>query len=140
MQYCDQWPSIRIFLYKQRLKTRGFLSALLLIIQAEPFAQLIRTDENIENYKIQDNHMIVHIKGCQYLDDTITVLKNKLFVPYFLDIVNKYGSVSGAKLNIKKTAGLVTHQNLIDSSMCIQVTVVPEKLLGVLVGSLGQQR
>ena len=116
------------------------LSALLFIIQAEPLAQLIRTDENIEGYKIQDIHMNVHIKGCQYVVDTITILNNTFFVPYFIDIVNKYGSVSGAKLNIKKTVGLVTQQNLIDLSMGIQMIVGPEKLLGVPVGNLGQQR
>ena len=105
------------FCISRGIRQGDSLSALLLIIQAEPLAQLIRTDENIEGYKIQDNHMNVHIKGCQYVDDTITVLKNKLFVPYFLDIVNNYGSVSGANLNIKKTVGLVTQQNLIDLSM-----------------------
>ena len=128
------------FCISRGIRQGDSLSALLFIIQAEPLAQLIRTDENIEGYKIQDNHMNVHIKGCQYVDDTITVLKNKLFVPYFLDIVNKYESVSGAKLNIKKTVGLVTQQNLIDLSMGIQMTVGPEKLLGVPVGNLGQRR
>ena len=85
---------LEYFCISRSIRQGDALSALLFIIQAEPLAQLIRTDENIEGYKIQDNHMNVRINGCQYVDDTITVL-NKLFIPYYHDIVNKYGSVSG---------------------------------------------
>ena len=115
------------------------MSALLFVIQAEPLAQLIRTDENIQGFKINDDDMNIHVKGCHYVDDTITVLKNKSYLPYFLSMVNLYGSVSGARLNVKKTVGLVTDPNLIDGTSVIQMTNGPEKVFGVPVGNMSKQ-
>ena len=54
-------------------------------------------------------------------------------------MVNLYGSVSGARLNVKKTVGLVTDPNLIDGTSVIQMTNGPEKVLGVPVGNMSKQ-
>ena len=104
------------FAISRGIRQGDALSALLFVIQAEPLAQLIRTDENIHGFKINDDDMNIHVKGCQYVDDTTTVFKNKSYLPYFLSMVNLYGSVSGARLNVKKTVGLVTDPNLIDGT------------------------
>ena len=111
------------------------LSALLFIIQTEPLAQLIRNDDNIEGLTIINNEHSAMIKGCQFVDDMVTVLKNKQYIMPFLEIVDNYGKVSGAKLNINKTMGIVSHSNLIDDNYGIHMTTGPEKMLGIPVGN-----
>ena len=115
------------------------LSALLFVVQAEPFAQLIRTDTKIQGFKIDNGHGTTHIKACQYVDDTVTVLKNKSMIKHFFHLIERYGSVSGAKLNVSKTVGLVSHPDFIDNTLGIQMTIGPERLLGVPVGNKIQQ-
>ena len=111
------------------------LSALLFIIQTEPLVQLIRNDDNIEGLTIINNEHSAMIKGCQFVDDMVTVLKNKQYIMPFLEIVDNYGKVSGAKLNINKTLGIVSHSNLIDDNYGIHMTTGPEQMLGVPVGN-----
>ena len=60
------------------------LSALLFIIQTEPLAQLIRNDDNIEGLTIINDEHSAMIKGCQFVDDLVTVLKNKQYIMPFL--------------------------------------------------------
>ena len=50
-----------------------------------------------------------------------------------------YESVSGARLNVKKTVGLVTDPNLIDGTSVMQMANGPEKVLGVPVRNIGKQ-
>ena len=61
------------------------------------------------------------------MDDMVTVLKNKQYIIPFLEIVNNYGKVSGAKLNINKTMGIVSHSNLIDDNYGIHMTMALKK-------------
>ena len=111
------------------------LSASLFVVQAEPFAQLIRTDTKIQGFKIDNGYGTTHIKACQYVDDTVTVLKNKSMIKHFFHLIERYGSVSRAKLNVSKTVGLVSHPDLIDNTLGIQMTIGPERLLGVEIKS-----
>ena len=53
--------------------------------------------------------------------------------------MERYGSVSGAKLNVSKTRGLVSHPDFIDNTLGIQMTIGPERLLGVPFGNKIQQ-
>ena len=82
-----------------------------------------------------NGHGTTHIKACQYVDDTVTVLKNKSLIAHFFHLIEWYGSVSGAKLNVSKTVGLVSHPDFIDNTLGIQMTIGPERLLGVPVGN-----
>ena len=60
-------------------------------------------------------------------------------IKHFFHLIERYGSVSGAKLNVSKTVGLVSHPDCIDNTLGIQMTIGPERLLGVPVGNKIQQ-
>ena len=60
-------------------------------------------------------------------------------IKHFFHLIERYGSVSGAKLNVSKTVGLVSHPDFIDNTLGIQMTIGPERLLGVPVGNKIQQ-
>ena len=131
--------------------TRGIrqgdsLSGLLYIIQLEPLAQKIRTDNSVEGIKLrlnnQNNHEIV-IKGCQYADDCNTFLRDKNCIKNLTEILTKYEQVSGSKINFDKTKAMAVN-NLagLPTEMFggIEVIKGPEKALGVLIGENEKER
>ena len=66
------------FPISREIRQGDALSALLFVVQAELFAQLIRTDTKIQGFKIDNGHLTTYIKACQYVDDTVTVLKKQI--------------------------------------------------------------
>ena len=124
--------------------TRGIrqgdsLSALLYIIQLEPLAQKIRQDPSVEGIKIKlrnQNNQEIEIKGCQYVDDCNTFLKDKSNIKSLTDILAKYEKVSGSKINFDKTKALAVN-NLpglpTEKIGGIELIRGPEKALGVVI-------
>ena len=114
------------------------LSALLYIIQFEPLSEMLRTSTSIEGISVKlenCNGHTVNVRGCQYVDDSNTMLKSVEYINNFLDIINEYERVSGSKMNRNKTVGL-TKNNQVDSERNdIRLTVGPEKVLGILIGN-----
>ena len=122
--------------------TRGIrqgdaLSALLYIIQFEPLAEKLRTSSLIEgislNLKNCENESL-EVRGCQYVDDSNSMLKSKHHIANFLDIMDKYEKVSGSKINLHKTVGLVIHENMEEVVCDLRLTTGPEKVLGIPLG------
>ena len=120
--------------------TRGIrqgdaLSALLYIIQSEPLAKAIRHNDKIEGITlIGYNNMKVETRCCQFVDDTIIFLKHVSMIDEVLDLVTRFGDVSGSKLNVHKTKGLVFNDNVLQRHTPIELTKGPEKILGVQMG------
>ena len=113
------------------------LSALLYIIQFEPLAEKLRTSSSIEGISVnlhncEDNNLIV--RGCQYVDDSNTMLKSVEYITNFLDIINVYEKASGSKMNLHKTVGLVIKQNMEAVFNDLRITTGPEKVLGIPLG------
>ena len=52
----------------------------------------------------------------------------------FLEIVSDYSEISGAKLNVEKTAGIVFHANNAGSKHGIKLNLGPERMLGIPIG------
>ena len=122
--------------------TRGIrqgdsLSALLYIIQFEPLAQKLRTDSDIKGVDIvlkNCNYEVLHCTGCQYVDDSNTMLKNHNYIDRFLEITDRYENVSGSKINVDKTVALTVKNELNQRTNGIKVTTGPEKVLGISMG------
>ena len=122
--------------------TRGIrqgdsLSALLYIIQIEPLAEKIRQERSLEGIKVKLTNMNgkeIHAKGCQYVDDCNSFLKNKTYIPKLVEILEKYESVSGSLINFDKTKALNISQKREEKINEIELTPGPEKALGVPVG------
>ena len=113
------------------------LSALLYIIQFEPLAQKLRTSNSIEGISInlhncEDENLTV--RGCQYVDDSNTMLKSTNDISNFLDIINSYENVSGSKVNLHKTVGLVIQESMAGVLNGLKLTTGPERVLGVPLG------
>ena len=81
------------------------LSALLFLLVAEILAVKIR-NEPAMGLKININNEEKYIQISQLADDTTLFLKNEDAVKKGLNIVEEFGTVSGLKLNIRKTEGL----------------------------------
>ena len=130
--------------------TRGIrqgdsLSALLYIIQLEPLAQKLRETNKIKGIKIKLDNMNnseIEIKGCQYVDDCNTFLKDKSCINDLADILNRYEEVSGSKVNFDKTKALAI-KNLPglprEKIKDIELIRGPEKALGVPIGGDDKQ-
>ena len=126
--------------------TRGIrqgdsLSALLYIIQLEPLAQKIRKSTSFDGIKIKLNQMNnyeLELKGCQYVDDCNTFLKDKKCIKDFTKILAEYERVSGSKINFDKTKALAVN-NLPGSPTekidGIELIKGPEKALGIPIGA-----
>lgn len=82
------------------------MSALLFIIVAEILAIKIRTSPNINGIRVPYNSEIAHIKISQLADNTTLFLQNADEISYVLEIIDKFGTFSGLKLNKNKTEGL----------------------------------
>ena len=80
------------------------ISSLLFIIATESLAQ--RLKEKLGGIKITRSGKHINIKIAQYADDTILFLSNFKDVLLAIELLNKYVSVAGLKLNISKTEAL----------------------------------
>ncbi len=83
------------------------IAPLLYIIQAEPMACKIRSNQNIVGIQlpILDGRP-AQAKLNQYVDDTQLFAKNELSLPHIFDDLSIYENASGAKMNKEKTKGL----------------------------------
>ena len=112
------------------------LSALLYIIQFEPLMSKIRSSSKIEGVKLKLDNLKeeIEIKGCQYVDDSNSSLKDISFVPNFFEILQKFEKTSGSKVNFGKTVCLSVSDKVTDPSGLVTPTTGPEKVLGVPLG------
>ena len=122
--------------------TRGIrqgdsLSALLYIIQFEPLVQKLRNDDRIKGVDIKLKHCndeVLNCTGCQYVDDSNTMLKNYKYIDRFLEITDRFEKVSGSKTNVDKTVALTVKNELNRRIKGIKITTGPEKVLGIAMG------
>ncbi len=106
------------------------LSSLLYILQAEPFAEMIRQSEKIKGIKIDDNE----VKITAYADDTQIYISEAQSKKEMDEILLLYSKASGAKINKNKTEGiLLGGMKEIDGIMW---TDGPIKALGVPQGRI----
>ncbi len=110
--------------------TRGLrqgspLSALLYILQAEPFAETIRKSNKITGIKIDGEE----IRITAYADDTQIYISDKKSKTEMDIILETYSRASGAKINTTKTEGLLIHD--MEEIDGIKWSKGPIKALGV---------
>ena len=112
------------------------LSALLYVIQFEPLMSKIRNSPHIEGVTLDLKNLKekVTVKGCQYVDDSNSSLKNIGNVPDFFEILKKFEKISGSKVNFGKTVCLTVDDHLKDPSELLNPTIGPEKVLGAPLG------
>ena len=90
--------------------------------------------ENVRGIKINKDDSVHELKTRQYVDDTTIFLRSKQCIEPFLEIVSGYSEISGAKLNVEKTAGIVFHANNAGSKHGIKLDLGPERMLGIPIG------
>ena len=113
------------------------LSALLYIIQFEPLAQKLRASNLIEGISLNlknCGNQSIEVKECQYVDDSNSMLKNKENIDNFLEVMDKFERVSGSKINLHKTVGLIVRENMEEVFHELRLTTGPEKVLGIPLG------
>ena len=112
------------------------LSALLYVIQAEPLAEYIRRNGQLEGIKIKtEGGHEKNVRCCQYVDDTVFFLNNPSEIDKYLAIMDKFGLASGSRINKMKTIGLAVNRETVETHQGeIQLTLGPEKILGVPLG------
>ena len=114
------------------------LSAPLFTVAVEVLAIKIRQTNSIVGFPIPNEMKTEReTKLSQYADDTIIILGNALDTDQALNIIKKYGQVSGLRLNLHKTVGVplgVDKENIPSLSPQIAWTLNPVKVLGVYVG------
>jgi hypothetical protein len=121
-KFCS-WVNMLLKFSKTAITTNGYISdffsisrsikqgcpiaPLLYIIQAEPMACKIRSNQNIVGIQlpILDGRP-AQAKLNQYVDDTQLFAKNELSLPHIFDDLSIYEKASGAKMNKEKTKGL----------------------------------
>ena len=108
--------------------------ALLYIIQAEPLAEAIRQHNSIKDIDITNGAVSGELKIGWYVDDTVMFLGNSACLRPCFDIISEIEKVSGAKLNIKKTKGLVLRPQNVWECEGIDLVLGPEVALEVPVG------
>lgn len=126
--------------------TRGIrqgdsLSALLYIIQFEPFLNYIRNDPNISGVSLKlkaCKNEVINTKGCQYVDDNNIILDSltSFSAPKFFSVVEKYEKASGSKVNIDKTICLTVKEKIENPFETLKVSRGPEKVLGISLGGV----
>ena len=80
------------------------ISSLLFIIATKSLAQKLK--EKLGGIKITRSGKHINIRIAQYADDTILFLSHFKDVLSAIELLNKYESVAGLKLNISKTEAL----------------------------------
>ena len=90
--------------------------------------------ENVKGIKINKDDSVHELKTRQYVDDTTIFLRSKQCIEPFLEIVSGFSEISGAKLNVEKTAGIVFHANNAGSKHGIKLDLGPERMLGIPIG------
>ena len=112
------------------------LSALLFIIQFEPLMEKIRTDQQIQGISINLPHIneTVSSKGCQYVDDSNSLLRGSNSVDKFYHVINKYEQTSGSKVNVDKTVCIAVKENLLNILTQKMKKPAKQEVLGVPVG------
>ena len=124
----------KYFPVERGIRQGDSLSALLYIIKAEPMAQAIRDSHNMEGIwtKTMEGEWVEY-RLTQYADDTTIILKHFDMIQTVLDLLSKFGTASGSKLNITKTKCLLFQQNF-PPGLDIQFTTGPEIVLGTPIG------
>ena len=77
----------------------------------------IRVSDNIAGIKVNHGNDSVDLKICQYVDDTSVFLQSKEYIRPFLNVVNTYSKISGAKLNVEKLWALLLIQTMLALTM-----------------------
>ena len=88
---------------KRGLRQGSPLSSLLYILQAEPFAQSVRSSDKIMGIKLAEKE----VKISSYADDTQIFVKNEQSIKEVHHLLDLYSKSSGAKINHKKTEGIL---------------------------------
>ena len=124
----------RYFSVERGIRQGDSLSALLYIIQAKPMAQAIRDSDSMEGIhtKSMEGEWIEY-RLTQYADDTTIILKHFDMIQTALDLLKKFGTASGSKLNVRKTKCLIFQQSF-PPGFDVQFTTGPEIVLGIPVG------
>ena len=122
--------------------TRGIrqgdsLSALLFIIQFEPLMNKIRKENSIEGIEINLKYSggTITTKGCQYVDDSNSTIKDFNSLEKFFCVIKNYESVSGSKVNMGKTK-CISHKVMSNNPYeeFFKITTDQEIVLGVAIG------
>ena len=79
------------------------LSALLFILAVELLGMHIRQNKCVEGIDVRLDSCLKSIKICQLADDTTIFVKNIQSAKEAIEVVEKFGKVSGTKLNKSKT-------------------------------------
>ena len=76
----------------------------------------IRKDQQIQGISINLTHIneTVSSKGCQYVDDSHSLLRGSNSVDKFYQVINKYELTSGSKVNVDKTVCIAVKENLLN--------------------------
>lgn len=129
----------KCFPVKRGIRQGDSLSALLYIIQSEPFAENIRKNTDLQGIVLKNEHdENVECKCCMYVDDGVIFLKHVNSLDKCYNVIKTYEEASGAKLNMDKTVGIVMKESLVRPCNVdtheIRLTTGPEKCLGVVIG------
>lgn len=106
------------------------LSPFLFILAVELLALKIRQDSNCKGISLPDQQ---EVKISQFADDTTIITENATSLKPYLHILDSFGTISGLKLNKKKTKAMWIGSKK-DSSQKIldfKATKEPIKILGV---------
>ena len=126
------------FLIERGIRQGCPLSALLFILCVEILAVKIKNNNNIKGYEIySENHTLAEIKISQYADDSTIILASPDEINETLATVNRFGEISGLKLNLSKTTGLgigpYKHLNGIINGIIFNKSSI--KILGIYMGN-----
>ena len=111
-------------------------SAIIFVIAVEILACKIRQDHNLKGFEIKIDGKTHTLKISQLADDTTLFLKSKQDISKALNMIEKFGSLSGLKLNRSKTEGiwLGKQKHCKEKYENINFTEKPIKSLGIYFG------
>ena len=84
------------------------------------------------NFKAQPN---IQCKIAAFMDDTSIPLRKLTFIPTVLDTIHKFEQITGSKLNISKTKGIVLKKENTGTHYGIECIYSSEKVLGIHIGN-----
>ena len=110
------------------------LSPLLYILAMEPYAHRIRMCPMIKGIPLPGTAETAKI--CQYADDTNLFISDTRSVTHILKLIELYGNMSGAVLNLDKTFGmwLGRWRGRTDQPGGLNWTSDPQKFYGIYIG------